>query len=169
MERKIYAANNILSLAEYLCDKDDPLTYENWLDTETQEGYNFRMEKTYEEYHSAPFNHRWNAVVLRNSDRAVVGSLTLSPEGSLPDLAINIFHPFRGKGYGTSAFALALEYCFSHFGLQEIYAGCYEHNAVSMKMLQKCGMQPHQEGNCLETHFLTGEPITQLDFVKYKG
>ena len=34
-------------------------------------------------------------------------------------------------------------------------------------MLRKCGFFPHPEGNVIEKHYLTGETITQLDFVKY--
>lgn len=168
MERNIYISNNVLSLAEYVPDIDDPLTYENWLDPATQEGYNFRMAKSYQEYHEGELHHRLNAVILRNSDRAVIGSITLSPPDSLPDLAINLFRSYRGQGYGTMAFSMALEYCFEEFNFREIYAGCYEHNRVSMRMLEKCGMMPHPEGNCVENHFQTGMPVMQLDFVKYR-
>jgi len=85
-----------------------------------------------------------------------------------PDLAIMLFRPLRGQGYGTVAFALALQYCFDAFGLPEIYAGCYAHNVRSMKMLQKCGFVPHPEGDQEEAHYLDGSPVMQLDFVKYR-
>ena len=168
MERKYFCIGERVSLVEYLPDADDPLTYENWLDPVTQEAYNFQMKKTYEEYHEGESKHRWNAVILRNDDRKIIGSVTLSPEGSAPDLAINLFRTFRGLGYGTEAFSMALKYCFNNFGFTEVYAGCYEHNAASRKMLEKCGLRPNPEGNCEERHFLTGEPVVQFDFVKYR-
>jgi RimJ/RimL family protein N-acetyltransferase len=84
-----------------------------------------------------------------------------------PDLAIIVFKPYRGKGYGTRAFSLGVKYCFDVLSLDYIFAGCYPHNISSMKMLQKCGFQPHPEGNQNEKHYLTGEDIIQLDFIKY--
>ena len=75
---------------------------------------------------------------------------------------------YRGQGIGTAAFALAAEYCLDVMGLTEIYAGCYEGNIRSRRMLAACGFVPHPEGNCEEVHFLTGEPIVQYDFIKRK-
>lgn len=39
---------------------------------------------------------------------------------------------------------------------------------MSLKMLKKCGFVPHPEGNEEERHFESGEPVIQLDFVKYR-
>lgn len=167
MDRKIYISNETLSLAQYLSDIDDPETYENWLDPETQSGYNYRMTDTYEEYHTKTWQYRFLAVILRNSDNRVLGTVSLSPDASEPDLAIRLYPAFRHQGYGTTAFLLALEYCFEAYSLPAIYAGCYEHNTVSLNMLKKCGFLPYPEGNSYETHFLTGAPVTQLTFVKY--
>lgn len=86
----------------------------------------------------------------------------------MPDLAIMLYKPYRGNGYSTPVFGLALRYCFAHFGFECIYAGCYESNPKSMKMLANCGFVPHTEGNCNETHFLDGTPIVQYDFVTYR-
>ena len=76
--------------------------------------------------------------------------------------------PLRGQGIGTAAFALAADYCFDVMGLSEVYAGCYEGNVRSRKMLAACGFVPHPEGNCEEVHFRTGEPIIQYDYIKTK-
>lgn len=168
MKRKIYISGNELSLAEYLSDIDDPETYDNWLDPETQSGYNYRMTDTYEEYHSRVWQQRFLAVILRNSDSRVIGTVSLSPDYLEPDLAIRLYRPFRGQGYGTDAFALAMKYCFDAFSLNKIYAGCYEHNTISLRMLKKCGFVPYPEGNSYETHFITGLPVTQLSFVRFR-
>jgi len=48
-----------------------------------------------------------------------------------------------------------------------IFAGCYPNNTASLKMLKKCGFRPHPDGNQNEKHYLTGDDITQLDFIKY--
>ena len=168
MNREIYLSNECISLAEYVNDADAPAVYACWQDEETASGYNYRITDTYEEFHNRQIRSRFLAVILRKTDREVIGLVSLSPENMPPDLAIMLFRPFRGQGYGTAAFALALQYCFDTFGLTEIYAGCYTHNVQSMKMLQKCGFIPHPEGDQEEAHYLDGSPVIQRDFVKYR-
>ena len=164
--RKLYATDGVVSLAEYVAEADASDCYDCWLDAETQRGFNFRMTETLEEYRRSEVTSRFLATVIRCSDGTAVGSVFLSPEGSPPDLAIMLYKPFRGRGFGTRAFALGADYCFEAFGLKQLYAGCYPHNAASMKMLHKCGFRPHPGGNVAERHYITGEELTQLDFVR---
>lgn len=165
MNRKIYIANQELSLAEYCQDLDDQPHYECWQDPATQDGYNYKMCDTLEEFCNRPIRSRLLAVVIRNEDNEPLGIVSLSPAGSPPDLAIMLYKIHRGKGYGTKAFALASKYCLGAFALDNIYAGCYENNAISRKMLRACGYVPHPDGDSHETHYLTGEPIVQYDYV----
>ena len=168
MERKIYISNDELMLAEYCNDFDAEANYNCWQDHDTQNGYNFKMDITLEDFKNRPVRSRFQAVVIRKSDNNVIGIISMSPENALPDLAIMIYKPYRKKGYGTKAFALALKYCFEAFDLDQIYAGCYETNSVSLRMLTACGFVPHPEGNEVEEHFESGATITQLDFVKFR-
>lgn len=168
MQRKIYHFGDQLYLAEYVAALDAEANYHCWLDPETQKGYNYKVDFTLEEFIASPGRNRFRAVIMRKSDDTPIGVVSLSPEGCLPDLAIMLYPGFRGMGYGTQAFQLALEYCFNTFDFPAIYAGCYESNQISMKMLSGCGFVPHPEGNCNETHYLDGTPIVQLDFVKYR-
>lgn len=165
MERMIWISNEDLSLAEYIPDLDTESDYSSWQDRAVQEGYNFQMRKTLEEFSAAPVKSRFHATILRNSDCACIGFLSLSPENTLPDLAIKILQPFRHQGYGTQAFSLGIKYCFESLKLERIYAGCYENNSASLKMLSKCGFQANPAGNQHEFHYLTGAPIVQMDFV----
>lgn len=169
MERKIYILNDELALAEYCNDFDAEANYNCWQDHDTQKGYNFKMEMTLEAFKNRPIRSRFQAVIIRKNDNVVIGIVTMSPENALPDLAIMIYKPYRKQGYGTKAFALALEYCFNAFNLDRIYAGCYETNAASLKMLTACGFVSHPEGNVVEEHFESGATITQLDFVKFRA
>jgi len=168
MERKIYISNNELMLAQYCIDLDAEAHYDCWQDHDTQKGYNFKMTIPFEAFKNKPFRSRFQAVIIRKNDNAVIGVISLSPENTLPDMAIMMYPPYRKQGYGTKAFALALKYCFDAFDLEKIYAGCYETNAASRKMLAVCGFVPYPEGNEVEEHFENGTPITQLDFVKYR-
>lgn len=143
--RKIFMADDTLSLAERIPQFDDAKDYECWQDRETQDGYNFKLEGTLEDFCILPSKSRFIATIQRNSDGACVGSIFLSPEGSLPDLAIMIYKPFRRQGYGTTAFLLGIKYCFEILNISSLYAGCYETNIASRKMLKKCGFQPNPQ------------------------
>ena len=166
-KRKQYIADGKIALCEYLPEADDRDCYDCWRDGETQYGYNYKMELTYDEYIAKPARSRFIATIIRLEDCVCVGSIFVSPEGCEPDLAIMIYPAYRGKGIGTVAFSLGVKYCFDTLGLNYVYAGCYEGNIKSSKMLEKCGFIPHHEGNVNEKHFLTGEDIIQYDFVKY--
>lgn len=164
MNRKIYISDKTVSLAEFL-DADLLNSYNCWLDDDTQRGYNFKRTETFEEYKNQPVNSRFLATIILNTTKERIGEIFVSPDGTLPDLAIMIYKSYRHIGYGTAAFLLGIRYCFAVLKLGRIYAGCYEDNAVSIKMIMKCGFVPHPEGNVTEKHYLTGEPITQYDFV----
>lgn len=168
MYRIIYASSERLLLAQYINNSDAEANYACWQDPDTQAGYNFKMDIPLEEFRSRPVRSRFQAVIIRRQDHAVIGIVSMSPPNALPDLAIMIYKPYRRQGYGTEAFRLALNYCFDAFQLDKIYAGCYETNSASLKMLTACGFIPHPEGNQTEDHFESGEPITQLDFVRYR-
>lgn len=168
VNRIIYISNEQFSLGEYITDLDSAKHYECWLDEETQYGYNYKVDFTYEEFITAPERLRMEAVVIRNSDSAVVGVVTLSPEDYLPDLAIMLYPEYRGLGYSTPVYKLALNYCFDAFDLNEIYAGCYEDNPKSLKMLINCGFESHSEADGHEIHYITGLPRVQKDFKKYR-
>lgn len=168
MTRKVYIANDELSLAEYCPTIDDKLHYECWQDPATQDGYNYKMHDSFDKFCSRPIRSRLLAVIIRNTDNTPLGIISLSPEGSPPDLAIMLYKPYRGKGYGKNAFDLAAKYCMEAFELECIYAGCYETNVVSRKMLKSCGFLPYPDGDSHEKHYLTEEPITQHDYVRHR-
>jgi ribosomal-protein-alanine N-acetyltransferase len=166
MERKIYISNNIIALSEYIESEDDINNYSCWVEQETKKGYNHKVTETFEEFCNDAIKSRFIATIIRCKDNTPVGSIFLSPENTLPDLAIMIFRQYRKHGYGTMAFSLGTKYCFESLKLDRIYAGCYEDNLASRKMLEKCGFEPHTEGNIKEKHYLTGEEITQFDYIK---
>lgn len=106
MNRKRYIANRELSLAEYCPQVDGQFHYECWQDPAIQEGYNYKIRAFMDEFCNRPIRLRLLAVIIRNEDNESLGIVSLSPEGSAPDLAIMLYKPYRGKGYGANAFAL---------------------------------------------------------------
>lgn len=168
MSRICYIAGNGLCLVEYLpCDC--AADYQDWLDPETQRGYNFIQEMPYEAYQNRSHPHRLYAVIVREAEPEIpLGVIMLSPPTSVPDLAIRVFAPYRGQGIGTRAFALAANYAAEELHLDTIHAGCYEGNERSERMLRKCGFVRFPEGDQQEEHYLTGEPITQYEYIYQK-
>lgn len=47
--------------------------------------------------------------------------------------------PYWGGGIMTSAVKEAVEYAFRHLSVSRIFAGVFEHNTASMKVLEKAG------------------------------
>ncbi|HAN20070.1 MAG: hypothetical protein A2Y15_05250 [Clostridiales bacterium GWF2_36_10] len=167
MQRKTYISNNQISLVEYL-PSDDKNSYNDWLDIETQKGYNYKFNETYDNFSKSGIRQRFYSTIILNSDNTIIGNIAISPINSIPDLAIRIYKPYRKQGYGTMAFMLGTKYAVDILRLDEIHAGCYQDNISSLKMLEKCGYIPFPEGNQNEKHFLTGEEIVQLDFIYIK-
>ena len=131
MKRKGYLSDEVLCLCEYLPAQDGREIYDCWRDKDTQKGYNFVFDKTFESFPvERPVKSRFIAAIIRKEDDRAVGCLFVSPENTPPDLAIMIYKPFRGMGYGTRAFSLGAKYCFETMGLDKIYAGCYPDNEM---------------------------------------
>jgi len=165
IKRKIYASNEILSIAQYL-PSDTKMDYECWQETETQKGYNYIIKDNFDEFSGRKRNHRlYAAVTLNDETQTLIGFIMLSPPDGLPDLCIRILKAYHGFGYGSSAFALVTDYCVNSLGHDKIYAGCYETNNVSKKMLLKCGYVPHPDGDISSIDVFSEEKITQYDYV----
>jgi len=167
-KRICYCSDGIVALCEYIPELDDEVAYQSWSDPAVIDAYNFKRTESFETFKERPIRSRWRASIIRCSDKISIGFLSLSPEDELPDLAIILYAPYRGCGHGTRAFGLGTQYCVNKFGFHDLYAGCYEGNTVSAKMLRKCGFNPHPEGNVISKHYMTGKPRMQYDYVYYK-
>lgn len=117
---------------------DDIDMYKCWKNIETQRGYNFVINETLEEFCKFDFNEYffW-ATIVSKEENCSIGTIRLSKDLKNSDLAIWVYESYRGREYGTESFHLALKFCFSKYKLNEIFAGCYEDNIKSLKMLRK--------------------------------
>ena len=167
MYRKVYITNGLLSLSEHISEINDIEDFHCWQEPDPQKGYNHKFTGTFNKFLADEIKSRFKATIIRCKDNISVGSIFVSPEYCLPDIAIMIYKPYRRQGYGTIALELGVKYCFDILQLEKIFAGFYEDNKSSMKMLENCGFKPHPEGNQKEKHYLTGQDIIQLDFVRY--
>ena len=167
MNRKLHISDGIIGLYDYIDAIDDIESYECWQDEDTKRGYNHKFDKTFEEYQKSSADSRFKFTIIRHADNSRIGNIFLS-SGDMPDLAIIMYKPYRYMGCGTAAFKLGIRYSFEVLNLDKIYAGCYPGNKISRKMIEGCGFLPHPTGNIDETHYITGEPIIQYDFILHK-
>lgn len=63
----------------------------------------------------------------------------------------------RGKGYGTEAKMLLLEYAFNTLNLRKIKAEVYDFNEASQKCLENCGYKP--EGTFIRDKYRNGRYV----------
>ncbi|MFP4185418.1 MAG: GNAT family N-acetyltransferase [Thermoplasmata archaeon] len=71
------------------------------------------------------------------------------------ELGIWIMPSEQGKGYGTEACKVIIDYGFRELRLHRIYARVYEHNSASFNMFEKLGFE--KEGIWREHGFVDGE------------
>ena len=161
-KREIYIKNDTICLSQCI-ESDYRAIYDSWNEVDVICNYNWKIPHTFDEYcANLKSSDNWGAVIIRLLDDKLIGRIGIS--SGLPDLTITIFEEFRAKQLGTMAFALGVRYCFEVLGLDKIYAGCYEDNIASRKMIDRCGFHRNPDGDVMETHIITGEHRRQLDF-----
>jgi RimJ/RimL family protein N-acetyltransferase len=164
-----FADDGIVALCSYVSTLDDANNYACWCDKVTQEAYNFKRTDTFAQYAARQHRERFLATIVRIEDDVPVGCVFVSSPSSLPDVAIMLYAPYRFQGYGTRAFRLAVQYCFSTLHLDTLYAGCFAGNNASEHMLKRCGFVRHPAGDVREKHYLSAAEITQFDYVLHKA
>jgi [ribosomal protein S5]-alanine N-acetyltransferase len=82
------------------------------------------------------------AIVYENEFAGMIG---LHPQKDVyrlsAELGYWIAEPFWGKGIATAAVQMMLQHGFETLKLNRIYAGIFEHNLASMRVLEKCGFE----------------------------
>ncbi len=126
---------------------EERMEYENWLDSEMQRDYNYRPHwSSFAEYHQFFRDPnrpppRFFATVVRLADQRPIGSVSLAPAHREPDLSISLYRPFRGLGYGTEAYQLAVAHILTNFDVEFLFASTREDNTASMRALEKTGFE----------------------------
>lgn len=163
MKRDVFAGDGVLALCAYL-PEDCAADYADWFDPDTRSGYNgFVPSGGFEAFQKRERPRGLYCSIVALAETTCIGVIMIDPEQ--PDIAIRIFRPYRGNGYGTRAFRLAVRYAFETLGYREVFAGCYPWNVRSRQMLASCGFVPHPETNQTKQHYETGEEIVEYDYV----
>ena len=107
------------------------------------------------------------AICLANNIPIGSIGLLLQGESNLPiseseaEIGYWLGEDFWGKGYVTEATLRVLQYAFEELHLTQLWAGAYEENIASQRVLEKCGFGYH---HTIEDFLfpLTGERHTSL-------
>ncbi len=78
-----------------------------------------------------------------------------------------IGEPFWNKGISTAAVSLATKYGFEELHLERLYAGVFDFNDPSKKVLEKCGYK--LEGISRNAVFKNGKLIDEYRYAKLRG
>jgi len=88
--------------------------------------------------------------------RKLAGYVTLMMEDSRQAwVTVFVMCAEQGKGLGTEAVAVLLDFCFSAISLHRVAAACDARNLAALRVLEKVGMR--REGKFLQNRFQYGE------------
>ena len=134
------------------------------------------MERMEEYYRNIALSHDnvMFAIIDKESDKHI-GNIKLGPINWIRRMAtLGIMigdKEFWGKGYGTEAIRLVLDYAFKRLNLQEVSAGVATVHQPSIRAFEKAGFEI--EGRVKGQFFLDGEyydslylGVTKDDFMK---
>jgi ribosomal-protein-alanine N-acetyltransferase len=108
------------------------------------------LEKQYDKLPSA---EKW--FIIEKKDGTKVGGLSHFLEGSRMEIGYNLIPSERGKGYGTEAVKLLIDYLFLSKDIMRIQAQTDPRNVGSKRVLEKVGFKP--EGILRKSEFVRGE------------
>lgn len=116
----------------------------------TREGYAYNREAV-ERYHAEKTGDSQRRLFAVCLDGEVIGEISLKrldlKKGCATMSIVLACDKFKGKGYGTEAERLLLDYAFGTLGLGCVYADTVLRNKKSQRVLEKVGfIQTHSDG-----------------------
>jgi RimJ/RimL family protein N-acetyltransferase len=99
------------------------------------------------------------AVVPQSESLVGVVYLILDSANQRAELIYWIGQAFWGRGYATEAVQAVIAFAFNTLKLRRVHASAFAHNAASVRVMQKCGLQ--YEGT-LRQHLLKNGQFVDL-------
>ena len=96
--------------------------------------------KNYNHYELYGFG-RWAVIDKKTNDFLGWCGLKYSPELNEIDLGFRFFRKYWNQGYATETAQASIDYGFSHLNLDKIVGRAMEANIVSVRVLEKIGME----------------------------
>ena len=117
---------------------------------------NYEQEKEWFEKRVSGEGGPVHLLITEDGDRkGVISLMKINKEGGNAEIGLWISSEEQGKGYGTRASKVMIEYGFRELRLHRVYARVYEHNTSSKKIWKKLGFK--EEGVLREGDFIDGE------------
>ncbi len=91
-------------------------------------------------------------IPVLKSDEAVVGSVSLMPEGRQAELGFAFARRIWGQGVASEACSAVIQWAFSNGGFGRIWAACDIDNRRSQRVLEKLGMRHEREAPAYAVH-----------------
>jgi ribosomal-protein-alanine N-acetyltransferase len=141
-----------------LLEKDDLLFYVNWFNDPSFFGeYNPLIQATRaeleKEYDTDPSERK--RFFIEKKDQTKIGIIGVFPVGDLWEIGYSLIQSERGKGYGTEAVTIFVDYLFLSRDLIRIQAKTDLRNVASQRILEAIGFK--KEGTIRRSMFIHGE------------
>jgi RimJ/RimL family protein N-acetyltransferase len=101
----------------------------------------------------------WYAIVADDGDRVIgeAGLLRMDPGWRTTDMTVIVGEPdARGKGYGTEAGRLLLDFAFQYMGFHRVSVGVVGFHEDAIRFWERLGFRREgvqRDGYCLDGHF----------------
>lgn len=122
---------------------DGELLHRCWHDLDVQRNLNFRDDGTLPDVWWREELRNWRSwlrcVIVSLADGAPAGMVSLGSIAADPELIVLLLPEFRGRGIGTEAAGLIIDYGFATMGVSRIGGGAFDFNTASQGMLSKLG------------------------------
>jgi RimJ/RimL family protein N-acetyltransferase len=120
---------------------DFRLIYETWHDPDVQRNLNFVDNDPYGVWLEQARKWRgWlDCIAVSLADGSPAGYVSLGSIKADPELVILLLPAYRGRGLGTEAARLIMDYGFAKLGISRVGGGAYDFNHASQHMLDKLG------------------------------
>jgi len=92
---------------------------------------------------------------IEKKDGGRIGSISCGPEGKAMEIGYNLIPSERGKGFGTEAVKIMVDYLFLSKEIVRIQAHIDPRNVASQKVLERTGFR--KEGTIRKSMFIRGE------------
>lgn len=136
-----FLARGELAAIRQVTPDDYPLLYEIWHDPDVQRNLNFVDSDPFEVWleKSSEWRSWLDCIVISPADGKPAGYVSLGWIKKDPQLVILLLPGYRGRGIGTEASRLILEYGFTTMGLTRVEAGTHHFNTACQQMLTNLG------------------------------
>jgi RimJ/RimL family protein N-acetyltransferase len=141
-----------------IVEKEDLSFYVNWVNDPSFFGEYNPLEQTTKaemekDYDTAPSERK--RFFVEKKDGTKIGVIGVFPVGDLWEIGFALIPSERGKGYGTEAVTIIVDYLFLSRDLVRIQAATDPRNIASQRILETVGFK--KEGIVRKSMFIHGE------------